>query len=112
MLITVVELPEFIRQSKKLLSQSENSRLIFYLSTHPKDGILIQGTGGVRKIRWSREGSGKRGGVRVIYFYFNENMPLFLLTVFPKSEKTNLSKEERNELNKLTKILVNNYKKR
>ena len=112
MLITIVELPEFVKQSKRLLTPLEISQLIFYLSSHPKDGVLIQGTGGVRKIRWSREGKGKRGGVRVIYFYYNKNIPLFLLTVFPKSEKTNLSKEEINELNKFTKILVNNYKKR
>ena len=106
MLTTVVELPEFIRRATKLLNDSERHKLIFYLSANPKDGDRIQGTGGIRKIRWAREGKGKSGGVRVIYFYYNQSMPLFLITVFAKNEKSNLSKAERNELAKLTKLLV------
>ncbi|MFQ5639293.1 MAG: type II toxin-antitoxin system RelE/ParE family toxin [bacterium] len=71
----------------------------------------MPGTGGVRKLRWSRKGRGKRGGVRVIYFFYDEEMPLFLLTIFGKGEKKNLSKAERNELAKLVKILIKTYKK-
>ena len=112
MLVTVVELPEFIRKSEKLLSAKERSKLIFHLSLHPKEGILIQGTGGIRKIRWAREGRGKSGGVRIIYFFHNENIPLFLLTVFGKGEKDNLSKSERNELTKLVKILITTYERK
>lgn len=111
MLITVVELPEFIRKSEKFLSENERDQLIFYLSTHPEAGDLIQGTGGIRKIRWARKGSGKSGGFRVIYFYYDENIPLFLLTLFGKNNKVNLSKAERNELAKLVKQLFNNYKR-
>jgi hypothetical protein len=69
----------------------------------------MQGTGGVRKLRWSAHGKGKSGGVRVIYYFHNEMIPLFLLSLFGKGEKANLTKGERNELAKLTSILIKNY---
>ncbi len=69
----------------------------------------MQGTGGIRKLRWSAQGRGKSGGVRVIYYFHNETMPLFLLTVFGKGEKANLTKDERNDLAKFTSLIVKNY---
>ena len=108
-MMTVVELPEFIRRSKKLLPDPERERLIHYLAAHPASGVIMEGTGGIRKLRWKREGSGKSGGVRVIYYYHNDQYPLFLLTVFGKSEKANLSKAERNELAKLIRTLLASY---
>ncbi len=111
MLITIVELPEFIRSIKKLLSKKEKENLFFHLSVNPKSGNLIQGTNGVRKLRWARDGKGKSGGIRVIYFYHNVKMPLFLLTAFGKGEKDNLTKNERNELSKLVDVLIHQYKK-
>jgi hypothetical protein len=60
-------------------------------------------------VRWSAQGKGKSGGVRVIYYYHNGSVPLFLLTVFGKGEKANLSKSERNDLAKLTVLLLRNY---
>jgi len=69
----------------------------------------MQGTGGIRKLRWSAQGKGKSGGVRIIYYFHNKSMPLFLLTLFAKGEKSNLSKSERNELAKLTNLLIDNY---
>ena len=112
MYITVVELFEFRRRIEHLLSENEQEKLITYLSLQPKAGVLMQGTGGVRKLRWARSGSGKSGGIRVIYFFHNENMPLFLLTAFAKNEKENLSKAERNELAVLTRLLVETYQKK
>lgn len=106
---TVVELPEFQKKSDKWLTKSERLSVINYLAAHPAAGDLIQGTGGLRKLRWSAKGKGKRGGVRVIYFYHNESIPVFLLTLFGKGEKANLSKAERNDLAKLTSLLVKNY---
>lgn len=108
-MITIVELPEFIRRSKKLLTEDEQSNLINYLATYPTVGVLLQGTGGIRKVRWKREGTGKSSGVRVIYYFHNERYPLFLLTIFGKSEKVNLSQAERNELAKLTHVLIESY---
>ena len=112
MLITIVELPEFNRGVKKLLSSKEKDNLFFHLSINPKAGNIMQGTNGVRKLRWTRDGKGKSGGVRVIYFYHNEKMPLFLLAVFKKGTKDNLTKNERNELAKLVKVLISQYTKK
>lgn len=106
---TIVELPEYKKRVEKLLTDEENKQIISYLAEHPKAGVLMQGTGGVRKIRWSKTRSGKSGGVRVIYYYHSERIPLFLLTLFGKNEKANLSKAECNSLNKLTTILANSY---
>lgn len=76
-MLTIVELPEFIRRSDSLLSQAEKSRIINYLALHPASGDIMQGTGGIRKLRWSAQGRGKSGGVRVIYYYHNKTLPLF-----------------------------------
>jgi hypothetical protein len=76
------------------------------LAVHPKAGDLIEGTGGVRKLRWGRGTQGKSGGVRVIYYVHSERMPLYLLTLFAKNEKANISKAERQELNDLVELLV------
>jgi len=109
---TIVELPEFIRRSDILLSQAEKYRIINYLALHPASGDIMQGTGGIRKLRWSAQGRGKSGGVRVIYYYHNKTVPLFLLTVFSKGEKANLSKQERNDLASVTTLIVKNYRGR
>jgi hypothetical protein len=77
-----------------------------YLAAHPKAGDLMEGTGGVRKMRWARGGRGKSGGVRIVYYVHSEAMPLYLLTVFAKNERANLSKAERNDLAGLVGLLV------
>src|SRR3989338_8706006 len=98
MLCTVAETPEYIRLSEKLLSDDERRDLISYLAAHPKAGDLIEGTGGVRKLRWARGGRGKSSGVRIIYYFHSDVMPLYLLTLFAKNERANISKAERNDL--------------
>lgn len=106
MLYTVAETPEYIGLAEKLLSADERRDLIFYLAAHPRAGDLIEGTGGVRKLRWARGGRGKSGGVRVIYYIHSDAMPLYLLTLFAKNERANLSKAERNDLAGLVDILI------
>lgn len=106
MLITVAELLEYQRHAEKLLSVTERQDIVNYLAAFPKSGDLIKGTGGVRKLRWARGGRGKSGGVRVIYYFHSERMPLYLLTVFSKSERTDLTQAERNDLGRLVEALV------
>ena len=106
---TIVELPEFIKRASRLLKDEERTSIVNYLAYHPLSGDIMQGTGGIRKLRWSAQGKGKSGGARVIYYYHNGSIPLFLLTVFGKGEKANLSQSERNELSKLTDLLLKNY---
>ena len=86
--------------------------MINYLAEHPKAGDIIEGTGGVRKLRWRSGGQGKSGGVRVIYYFHDDFMPLYLLTLFAKGDKTNLTKAERNELADLIDALVRIWKER
>lgn len=108
---TVVELPEFIRRARKLLKEKERESIVSYLAAHPAAGDIMRGTGGIRKLRWKRDGTGKSSGVRVIYYFHDDRYPLFLITVFGKSEKANLKKAERNELSKLTRILIDTYRR-
>ena len=103
---TIVELPEYAKRSDKLLNESESNSIINYLAAHPAAGKLMQGTGGIRKLRWSSQGRGKSSGVRVIYYFHSGIMPLYLLTVFGKNEKSNISSEEKNLLSKIVKKLV------
>ena len=86
--------------------------MIAYLSEHPSSGELIQGTGGIRKIRWARGGKGKSGGIRVIYYFHSGIMPLYLLAVFGKNEKANISDEEKSLLSKTVKELVGYWRQR
>lgn len=109
---TVVETPEFIGRIAKLMPDAERDELIAFLAANPEAGDLIRGTGGVRKLRWGLEGRGKRGGARIIYFFRNTTMPVFLLTAFAKNQRADLSQAERNDLRSLTKILVESYGRR
>jgi hypothetical protein len=111
LLITVVETPEFIARTDKLMGDEDRQALIDYLARNPTAGDLIRGTGGVRKLRWGLEGRGKRGGARIIYFFHSAEIPLFALTAFAKNEQADLSQEDRNEFRRLTKLLVETYRK-
>ncbi len=107
-MLTIAELPEFRRNAASLLSATAFERLVKHLAKHPGAGVLIPGTGGIRKLRWAREGMGKSGGVRVIYYFHDERIPLYLLTVFGKNQKDTLSKAEANELSKFVTRLIKN----
>ena len=109
-MITVAETEQFQKKVSKLLSQVEKDDLISYLSDNPKAGDLIQGTGGVRKLRWARTGMGKSGGTRVIYYYHSKIMPLYILTIFGKNEKSNLSMNEKQMLSKAVKVLISYWR--
>lgn len=107
--ITVVETPEFLAATRKLMDEEERLMLVDYLARHPTAGDLIQGTGGVRKLRWALEGRGKRGGARVIYFFHDADTPIFALTAYAKNEQDDLSMADRNDFRRLTKMLTASY---
>jgi hypothetical protein len=102
---TVAETPEFSRRAARLLSPVEHEALVLALAMNPLAGDLIRGMGGVRKLRWARAGRGKSGGVRIIYYFHSDDAPLYLLTIYGKGEKVDLTDEERNELANVTGIL-------
>ncbi len=91
--ITVVETPEFLSATRKLLTDEERTLLVDYLAQNPMMGDLVPGTGGVRKLRWGLEGRGKRGGARVVYFFHSADIPLFALTAYAKNERADLTPE-------------------
>ncbi len=109
--MTVVETPFFLRKSAALLAENDRFELIAFLGANPEVGDVIPETGGVRKVRWAAKGKGKSGGVRVIYYFHSETLPLFLLTVYSKSQQANLTKAERNEYQRLVPLLVKAYAK-
>lgn len=95
---SVAETLHFSRRAEKRLTADELSDAITMVAANPLCGALLEGTGGLRKVRFASGGKGKSGGVRIIYYWFSENAPIFLLDVFKKGEKDNLSKAERNDL--------------
>lgn len=104
---TIVETEQFIKESEKLLSESEKSQLFEYLAKNPKKGDLIPGTGGVRKLRFANKGKGKRSGVRVIYYFYNENNPVFLFDIYGKNQTIDLSNEDKKILYSIVKEMKN-----
>ncbi len=109
--ITVIETPEYLSRCKKLMEEKERFDIINFLSENPNVGNLIEGTGGARKLRWKRDGHGKSSGFRIIYFFHNQAIPLFLLTMFAKNEKVNLTIVERRQLKNILYELVDDYEK-
>src|SRR5271167_4442440 len=109
--ISVVETPEFLSTTRKLMSGEERILLVDYLAYNPTSGDLIVGTGGVRKLRWALAGRGKRGGARVIYFHHDAGMPLFVLTAYAKNQRADLSQQDRNDFRELTTRLVETFKR-
>ena len=82
---------------------------VAFVAANPEAGNVIPETGGVRKLRWSLPGRGKRGGARVICYYHSERLPVFLPSAYAKNEKADLSKADKNAMKKLVPILVEGY---
>ena len=106
-----VELPMFQKKWKSLgLTDKDLIRLEEELVADPKAGAVMQNTGGIRKMRFAFEHRGKSGSVRVIYVDFEVYEKIYLITAYPKNEKDNLTKDERNELKHLIHILEDQLK--
>jgi hypothetical protein len=110
---TVVELPEFIRQAEHVgLSDGEREDIIDNLAAHPELGDEIAGTGGMRKLRVAAPGKGKSGGYRVITFFSGAEMPVFLVTVYAKSQKRNITEKEKHIMKTLSALLIDAYRRK
>ena len=108
----VAELEDFRRDAAAAgMSEEEINDLIVTVSTDPQIGDLMVGTGGARKFRMAGRGKGKRGGYRVITYFAGDDVPVFLISVFAKGERDNLSKAERNELRKELAGLATDYRR-
>jgi len=107
---TIVETPTYLRAAEALFGEEEREEIAFTIAANPDAGDIMPGTGGYRKLRFARPGMGKRGGVRVVYLYGGEELPIFLITVYAKSEKGNLTQAERNALRKMARSFFDDYK--
>jgi hypothetical protein len=104
---TVVELASFVRQAKAIMSDDERAALVDYVAANPECGVSLGG--GLRKVRIARDGGGKSGGYRTLFVFGGAEVPLFLVGVFAKNVKDNLSKAELAHLVQLSKTLLANY---
>jgi hypothetical protein len=94
-MLTVVETSAFARRAERLLTEEEHDELLLYLSIYSSVGDEIPGTGGVRKLRYAAQGRGKSGGVRVIYYFFDERNPLYAMLLYGKNEQGDLSADQK-----------------
>jgi hypothetical protein len=108
---TVVETPSYLAVAGKLFDEDEREEIVAMVAVDPECGEVMAGTGGFRKVRVARAGMGKRGGTRVVYIWRNSRFPVFLITVFPKNEKANLSNAERNALKKRADGIFGAYRR-
>jgi len=99
--VVVIETSVFTRQVQDLLSDEEYRKLQAALVGKPTLGPLIRGSGGLRKVRWALPGKGKRGGVRVIYYWAAIEEQLFMLLMYAKSERDDLTPSQLRLLRKL-----------
>ncbi|EIH1287972.1 addiction module toxin RelE [Salmonella enterica] len=111
-----VETSVFTRECKSLLTDDEYKEFQTHLLLDPEAGSIIVGTGGCRKVRWARQGTGKSSGIRArqgtgkssgiraIYYYYNPAGRLYMLLVYPKSEKDSLTAAEKNQLKAVVSI--------
>jgi hypothetical protein len=110
---TVVETESYLRDARATgVTENERLGIVDFIAANPGAGKEIRGTGGARKVRFAGKGKGKSGGYRVITFYSGEDVPVFLLNVFAKNEKTDLSQSERNELKTVLAALADAYRRR
>jgi hypothetical protein len=91
----VAEVDPFPRQAAAIWDDREREEFIDFIARHSEAGDEIPGTGGMRKVRWSRKGMGKRGGTRVIYYFYNKHVPIYLLAAYAKAEQEDLSAREK-----------------
>ena len=102
---TVVETSAFTRRAEKLLSDEEYDDLIYYLARYREAGDEIPGTGGVRKLRFAAFGRGKSGGVRAVYYFYDEDTPLYAIFLYGKNEQTDLTSEQKKEAKAFAAII-------
>lgn len=89
-----IETPIFTEDVKQLLPDKEYGEFQQHLADNPKKGDVIQGTGGLRKIRWSAQGKGKRGGIRVIYYHLEADAQIRLILIYKKGIQDNLTTKQ------------------
>ena len=106
--VVVVETALFLRLAQRVWSEDEHEAFVDFIALNADAGDVIPGLGGIRKIRWSRDGLGKRGGTRV----YNEDAPIYLLKVYAKGAKADLNADEKKALRKASEGLKAELKRK
>ena len=106
---TLVPIGTFEEQARKLLGDAGFEDLLILIAKRPIAGSIIQGTGGLRKLRAARQGRGKSGGVRVIYYHHNEHKPILLLLIYAKADQENLTSKQKGRLKKYVDVIINEF---
>jgi hypothetical protein len=109
--ITFIETKIFSKRIARLISDSAFAVFQADLAQNPEKGPVIEGTGGLRKVRWNLKGKGKSGGVRIMYLFLKTDGVIHLVFVFSKSESSNLSADEKKQLKNIVKAIKLEYKK-
>ena len=108
---TVIWTATFLSQARKCgLSDDELSDIVMTVSDNPKSGKVMSGTGGARKLRHPGRGKGRSGGYRTVHYYAADDVPVFLLSIYAKGMRANLTKAERNELSRVLPELASAYR--
>jgi hypothetical protein len=105
-------MPSYLADAERLFSPGERMAIVDRLASDPTCGVVIPGSGGIRKVRFGFGARGKSGGARIIYLFSGASLPVFVLAVFAKNEKANLSPAERNALARMVGDLIENYRRR
>ena len=93
--MTVQEMPEFAKEADRILGDVLRVQLLTFLGLNPTAGVIVQGTGGVGKLRWAVPWRGKRGGARVIYSFYSESAPLLALDIYAKNDREELTGDQK-----------------
>ena len=106
---TLVPIGTFEARALSLLGDTGFDAMLEFLARWPTAGPVIQGTGGLRKVRIARAGRGKRGGARVIYYYHDSNKPILLLMIYAKADKENLTDAQKARLRKHVEVIIHEF---
>jgi hypothetical protein len=110
--VSVIELASYRRRASELLTAKQRDAVIDLIAYEPTCGDIIPGSGGLRKVRVGRDGIGKRGGARVVYYFYNESFPILLLALYAKNEKDDLTAAKKRELAASIKVKATQWQKK
>ena len=106
---TLVPIGSFEDKARRLLGKVGFDGMLEFLARRPKAGRVIQGTGGLRKVRIARPGTGKSGGTRVIYYYHNVDKPMLLLLIYAKADQENLTNVQKAQLKNHVDAIIDKF---
>ncbi len=106
---TIVPIGTFETKARRLLGDAGFEGMLGFLAKRPTAGQIIQGTGGLRKVRFARPGRGKSGGARVIYYYHDKHKPILLLLIYAKADQENITAEQKAQLKKYVNEIIDEF---